>query len=53
MNQNEQDLLKELKSAMKTKLQKDCIDAYLNSPTESAIVRTALEKLEKALNEVR
>ena len=53
MSQHEQELLKELKSAMKTKFQKDCVDAYLNSPTQLAIVRTTLEKLEKALNEAR
>jgi hypothetical protein len=51
MNQAEREMLEELKKHAKGRLHKDCMDAYLNNPGPGAIVRTALEKLEKAINE--
>ena len=51
MNATEKDMLEELKGHLKLRLHKECVDAYLDNPGTSAIVKAALEKLQKAIHE--
>ena len=49
MNESECEVLEELKKQLKGKLSKDCVDEYLKNPGPAAILKAALEKLEKAI----
>ena len=51
MNEPERQMLEELKKQLKGKLHRDCVDAYLKNPEAATIVKTALEELERAIDE--
>lgn len=51
MNDAEREMLDELKKHLKGRLHRDCVDAYVKNPVSAAIVKTAIEKLERAIDE--
>lgn len=51
MNDNDRELLKDLKKSLKKGFHKDCLDAYLENPDSQVVTGTALKELNKVLHE--
>jgi hypothetical protein len=51
MNAPEKEMLEDLKTHLKLRLHKDCVDAYMNNPGSGSIVKTALDTLKKTTDE--